>query len=221
MRTVSSALGALAAAAVATSALAQDAVKVGQLVDYTGPTSFVGTQYGPGVADALAYINSKGGVGGITLDVDTVDYAYKVPEAVGQYRRWQSGGMIAMQGWGTADTEALISFVAKDQIPVWSASYSAHLTDPLGTNPKTERPAPFNFFYGPSYSDACRALVQWAWGDAQAKASRRQSSSTPATTTLTRTRPRKHAPSMRLNLASPSRRRSLCRWLQATSAPSA
>jgi branched-chain amino acid transport system substrate-binding protein len=148
-------------------AVAKDSVLVGQLVDYTGPTAFVSTHYGPGVADAVDYINKNGGISGTKIELDQVDYAYKVPEAIAAYKKWMSKDMIALQGWGTGDTEALISFVAKDQVPVWSASYSAHLTDPTGANPKTKKPAPYNFFYGPSYSDTCRALVQWAASDAK------------------------------------------------------
>lgn len=158
----------LAITAMASPAIAEDSVFVGHLVDYTGPTAFVGTHYGPGVADAIKYINQKGGIDGTKIELEQVDYAYKVPEAIATYKRWKSKGMVAMQGWGTGDTEALISFVAKDQIPVWSASYSAHLTDPTGANPKTKKPAPYNFFYGPSYSDACRALAKWASEDAKA-----------------------------------------------------
>lgn len=149
---------------------AQDSVFVGHLADYTGATSFVGKFYGPGVADAISYINANGGIDGTMIDFETVDYAYKVPEAIATYKRWASQkDMVAMQGWGTGDTEALISFVARDQIPVWSASYSGHLTDPTGKNPKTKKPAPYNFFYGPSYSDGCRAMVQWAAEDAEDK----------------------------------------------------
>jgi branched-chain amino acid transport system substrate-binding protein len=154
---------------LAISANAADSVFVGHLVDYTGPTAFVGTQYGPGVKDAITHINKTGGIGGTTIELEQIDYAYKVPEALAAYKKWKSKGMIAMQGWGTGDTEALISFVAKDKIPVWSASYSAHLTDPTGANPKTKKPAPYNFFYGPSYSDTCRALAKWASDDAKAK----------------------------------------------------
>lgn len=150
-------------------AQAQDSVLVGHLVDYTGPTSFVGKHYGPGVTDAVKYINENGGIDGTQINLDSIDYSYKVPEAIAQYKRWVSNGMVFLQGWGTGDTEALISFVAKDKIPVISASYSAHLTDPQGKNPKTEKPAPYNFFYGPSYSDACRALAKWASEDAKAK----------------------------------------------------
>ncbi|MEF2550973.1 ABC transporter substrate-binding protein [Aurantimonas sp. A2-1-M11] len=160
---------ALAAGTMLGSAHAQDSVLVGHLADYTGPTSFVGKQYAPGVSDAFKQINADGGIDGTMVELDTVDYAYKVPEAISLYKRWVGNGMVALQGWGTADTEALITFITRDEIPNISGSYSAHLTDPTGKNPNTKLPAPFNFFYGPSYSDACRALVQWASEDAKGK----------------------------------------------------
>ncbi|CAM3502315.1 ABC transporter substrate-binding protein [Parendozoicomonas haliclonae] len=160
------------AALLATSATAQDKVFVGHLADYSGPTAFVGKYYADGIKDTLQWINKQGGIDGTTLESETIDYAYKVPQAISNYKKWKSRKkMVAMQGWGTADTEALISFVAKDQIPVYSASYSGHLTDPTGKNPKTRKPAPYNFFYGASYSDTCRALVQWAKEDWEKKGS--------------------------------------------------
>ncbi|MGB0681149.1 MAG: ABC transporter substrate-binding protein [Magnetovibrionaceae bacterium] len=155
----------LALGGLAFGSASADEVFVGHLVDFTGPTAFVGKLYGPGVADAIQYINANGGIGGTTINTEPVDYSYKVPQAIATYKRWTTQDMVAMQGWGTGDTEALISFVARDEIPVWSASYSGHLTDPTGANPKTKKPAPYNFFYGPSYSDGCRALVQWAAQD--------------------------------------------------------
>lgn len=147
-----------------------DSVFVGHLADMSGPTAFVGKVYADGVRDSLAYINANGGINGTNLEFETIDYAYKVPQAIASYKKWKSRkGMVAMQGWGTADTEALISFVAKDKMPLFSASYSGHLTDPQGKNPKTKKPAPYNFFYGASYSDSCRGLVQWAAEDWKAK----------------------------------------------------
>lgn len=151
-------------------ALAAD-IKVGHLADYTGATSSVGKPYGQGIADAMAYINSKGGINGNKLDYETVDYSYEIPRAIAQYKKWTGGSdrVVAIQGWGTGDTEALVSFVGKDEIPYFSASYSGHLTDPAGKGSHGSKPAPFNFFYGPSYTDACRALVQWAGEDAKKK----------------------------------------------------
>jgi branched-chain amino acid transport system substrate-binding protein len=143
-------LGGLLVAALAAGggAFAADKIPVGHLACYTGPTSDVGGPYGNGVADAMNYINNNGGING----------------------KWLSNlKPVAIQGWGTADTEALVQFVAKDQIPYYSASYSGHLTDPTGKSPMTKSPAPYNFFYGPSYSDTCRGLVQWAADDWKAR----------------------------------------------------
>jgi len=169
MRKTFTALAALTAA-LAGPAAAQDYIPVGNLVDFTGRTAVVGKEYGQAKIDAMNWINENGGINGKLLDFDTVDYSYIVPRALATYKKWKSrNNVVAIQGWGTGDTEALISFVAKDQIPYFSASYSGHLTDPTGANPNTKKPAPYNFFYGPSYSDGARGLIQWAAEDAKAK----------------------------------------------------
>jgi branched-chain amino acid transport system substrate-binding protein len=56
-------------------AKAQNSIMVGHLVDYTGATAFVGKHYGPGVADAIKYINENGGIDGTQINLDTVDYS--------------------------------------------------------------------------------------------------------------------------------------------------
>lgn len=151
---------------LAGAAHAADTIPVGNLVDFTGNTAVVGKVYGQAKVDALEYINKHGGIGGKQIEFETVDYSYVVPRAISTYKKWKSQDeVVAIQGWGTGDTEALISFVADDQIPYFSASYSGHLTDPTGKNPDTKKPAPYNFFYGPSYSDGARALIQWAAED--------------------------------------------------------
>ena len=155
---------------VAGSASAAETVAVGHLTDYTGPTGGVGVHYGPGVIDAMNYINANGGINGKQIEFDTVDYSYQADRAVATYKKWKSGlKPVAIQGWGTADTEAMTKFVARDKIPYISASYSGHLTDPTGKSPRAKGGAPYNFFYGPSYSDGCRGLVQWAMDDWKAK----------------------------------------------------
>ena len=61
--------------------------------------------------------------------------------------------VVAIQGWGTGDTEALTGFLAADKIPYLSASYSAHLTDPAK--------APYNFFIAADYSTQLRAGLKY------------------------------------------------------------
>ncbi|MEO1091507.1 MAG: ABC transporter substrate-binding protein [Pseudomonadota bacterium] len=153
---------AAAAAAGGATAHAED-IAVGQLVAQTGATAPVATVYGQGVADAFAFINAQGGVDGRTIALDTVDYGYDPAKAISTYRAWMEDLQpVAIQGWGTADTEALIDLVSEDETVFMSGSASGQLTDPTGRSPWSEVPAPFNFFYGPSYSDGCRALVQYA-----------------------------------------------------------
>ena len=161
---------ALAATALAAAPAAAGEIFVGHLKDLTGPTSTVGKTYGQGVIDALDWINANGGVNGLPITYDSIDYSYKAPQAIAAYKKWTSSHAVAaIQGWGTGDTEALVQFVAKDEVPYFSASYSGHLTDPTGAGPETAVPAPYNFFYSPSYSDGCRGLVQWAGEDWKAK----------------------------------------------------
>ncbi|MGB9392599.1 MAG: ABC transporter substrate-binding protein, partial [Xanthobacteraceae bacterium] len=141
-------------------------ITLGHLADYTGATSDVGTPFGQGIADTFAWINKNGGINGKPVTVDTVDYGYQVPRAVAQYKKWSAGDnkVAAIVGWGTADTEALTGFLVQDQIPYLSASYAGALTDPTGASGKA-KPAPYNFFYGPSYSDALRGMLTWAAED--------------------------------------------------------
>src|SRR5271170_3663020 len=121
----------LAGSAWSVPALAQQKIEIGHLADYSGATSDVGKPYGEGVADAIAYIDKHGGAGGkLPLHVDTRDYGYQVPRSIAAYKDWTSSGVVAVFGWGTADTEALISFVTKDKLPYMSASYAGALTDP-------------------------------------------------------------------------------------------
>lgn len=160
---------ALMAGAFAASAQAQQ-IAIGHLQDLSGGTSDVGTPYGQAVVDTFAWVNKNGGVGGKQLAVDSNDYGYQVPRAIALYKKWSApdNKVAAIMGWGTADTEALTGFLANDKIPDMSGSYAAALTDPEGTSGKA-KPAPYNFFYGPSYSDALRAELTWAAEDWKAK----------------------------------------------------
>lgn len=150
-------------ALIASISTASAAYKVGLLSDLTGPTSSVGAPYADGIKAYVAWLNDNGGIAGQPIELIQVDYAYNVQQALAAYKRFTSSGIVAMQGWGTGDTEALVKFVAKDQIPVFSASYSAHLMDPAK--------APYNFTAAADYSTQGRAGLKYlreAWKEARA-----------------------------------------------------
>ena len=63
-------------------ALAQDKIVVGNLVDFTGRTAVVGKVYGQAKIDAVDYINANGGINGKPIEFLTLDYSYEVPRAI-------------------------------------------------------------------------------------------------------------------------------------------
>jgi len=130
-----------------------ETIKIGHLADLTGPTSSVGNPYAKGVQDYKNYVNAHGGINGKMIDMQMVDYAYDKNKAINQYKKYVEEKVIAIQGWGTGDTEALTGFLAADKIPYLSASYSAHLTDPAK--------APYNFFIAADYTTQLRAGLKY------------------------------------------------------------
>ncbi len=135
--------------------MAAMAIKIGGLVDITGPTSFVGKQYAAGTQDAVNWLNqTQGGINGKEIDYIINDYQYKIPLALARYKQFKARDKVIMiSGWGTGDTEAMRPFITKDKMPYVSASYSSHLNDPSQT--------PYNFFVGTSYSDQMRIALKW------------------------------------------------------------
>lgn len=128
--------------------------KLGVLSALSGPTSDVGVGYSKAINDCVKWLNETKYVPGWTFEAETVDYAYNAQQAITAYKRFTAKDKImALQGWGTADTEALTQFVAKDKIPTLSASYSAHISDP--------KTAPYNFFVAADYSTQLRGGLQF------------------------------------------------------------
>ena len=142
-------------------------ILIGNLVDFTGSTGQSGQSYGQAIIDSTNWINENGGINGRLIDLDTIETSYLVRRAIDAYKKWKVQGVSAIQGWGTHIGIALRNDINDDQVPFFSASYSAEFTDPLGTN--TGKPTPYNFFYSPSYSDGCRGLLEWAKNDWEKK----------------------------------------------------
>ena len=138
---------------VSGAAFSAPAIKVGHLADLTGPTGEVGKPYAQGVQDYKDWVNKSGGINGKQIDMPMFDYAYDKNKAVNQYKKYKEDGVVAIQGWGSGDTEALSKTTGDDKIPYISASYSAHLTDPAKT--------PYNFFCAPDYTTALRAGLKY------------------------------------------------------------
>jgi branched-chain amino acid transport system substrate-binding protein len=128
-------------------------ILIGNLADLSGPTSDVGTPYSEGVRGYVEWRNAQGGIAGRPIELLWEDYQYDVAVAERLYTDFTAQGAVAIQGWGTADTEALRGRVNADEIPYLSASYSEELTHAEET--------PFNFIVATSYSDQLRIALRW------------------------------------------------------------
>ncbi len=128
-------------------------IKIGGIFDFSGPTSGPGTPYGQGVQAYVEWKNANGGIDGRQIDFISQDYGYKVPNAEQLYSQYVGEGIVAFQGWGTGDTEALRGKIADDKIPFMSASYSINLAN--------IKDAPYNFLIGTTYSDQMVIALQW------------------------------------------------------------
>jgi branched-chain amino acid transport system substrate-binding protein len=140
-------------------------IKLGNLVDLTGPTSDQGKDIGQGRIDATQYFNEKGGINGRKIELISVEYGFQPPRAVAAYKKFvEEDKVILVLGYGTPDTEALRPYITKDKIPYLSGSYSGHLTDP--------RQTPFNFPGGIDYTSQIRIFLNYVketWKDTSRK----------------------------------------------------
>jgi branched-chain amino acid transport system substrate-binding protein len=145
---------ALGVGLVAAPAAAQGVIKLGNLVDMTGPTADQGKDIAKARNDAVQYFNDKGGVHGKKLELVSVEYGFQPPRAVAAYKKFvEQDKVLLVLGYGTPDTEALRPFITKDKVPYLSGSYSGHLTDPKQT--------PYNFPGGVDYSSQIRIFLNY------------------------------------------------------------
>ena len=158
-------VGLLAVGIAAATAEAQAPIKLGNLVDLTGPTSDQGKDIAQGRTDAVQYLNERGGINGRKIELVSVEYGFQPPRAVAAYKKFvEDDKVLLVLGYGTPDTEALRPFITKDKMPYLSGSYSGHLTDP--------RQTPYNFPGGIDYTSQIRIFlnhVKETWKDTSRK----------------------------------------------------
>ena len=158
-------VGLVAVSLGAAPAEAQGVIKLGNLVDLTGPTSDQGKDIAQGRTDAVQYLNERGGINGKKLELVSVEYGFQPPRAVAAYKKFvEEDKVLLVLGYGTPDTEALRPYITKDKMPYLSGSYSGHLTDP--------RQTPYNFPGGIDYTSQIRIFLNYVketWKDTSRK----------------------------------------------------
>ncbi|MCF8143444.1 MAG: ABC transporter substrate-binding protein [Deltaproteobacteria bacterium] len=137
----------------ATSSIAKEKIKIGGIVDLTGPTNDIGVPYAEGVSDYFDKVNKGGGINGRMIDYYAIDFQYKLPQAMAAYKRLVSQqGVIAVVGWGTGDCKARIPLVNRDKV-VQVTTFSLDQTEPH---------TDYNFCHLISYTHQVIGMLQYA-----------------------------------------------------------
>jgi branched-chain amino acid transport system substrate-binding protein len=77
-------------------------VKIGAVINLTGPASSWGIYHAKGHQDYIRYVNEvKGGINGKKIDLTVVDHAYKVPEGLKHVKKFCEEKMSMIATWDT------------------------------------------------------------------------------------------------------------------------
>jgi branched-chain amino acid transport system substrate-binding protein len=131
------------------------AVKVGAVINLTGPASAWGQYHAKGLQDYIRYVNEvKGGVGGKKIELTIVDHAYQVPEAVRFVKKFCEEKVDMLAVWDAGSGIAVKPIIQEYKIPTINFSTPEQLLNP-----------PIDYMYLPfgSYvmdSDAVLAYIK-------------------------------------------------------------
>jgi branched-chain amino acid transport system substrate-binding protein len=108
-----------------TGAIAKD-IKVGAIINLTGPASTWGQFHAKGHKDYFRYVNDvKGGIAGNKIKLTVVDHAYKVPEAVKYVKKFcTSDKMDILATWDAGSGIMAKPIIQKYKIP--NINYSTY-----------------------------------------------------------------------------------------------
>ena len=126
-------------------------IKLGGLIDLTGPTADTARYTQEAREDIIRWINEQGGIGGAKIEYIWRNTGYQVPAAVAGYETLSDAGVVAILVHSAAEGEALKAKAAADEIMLMSLSASLKLIDP----------PEWAFVDKPTYRDQFGAFVDW------------------------------------------------------------
>lgn len=138
-------------------------IKVGYLIDLTGPVS---ATFGKNtLAHFLApyrNYNETGFFGDVKVDVLWEDYAFNVDRAAAAYKKFKDGGAVVVHAFTTLAAESIQPLSTRDQIPIVGISTTDKLVDP----------AQWHYTTAPSYTQMFANILKWVkdnWKDTSRK----------------------------------------------------
>ena len=108
-------------------------IKIGAVINLTGPASSWGQYHAKGHQDYIKYVNEvKGGIGGRKIELTVVDHAYKVPEAVKYVKKFCEEKMDMIATWDAGSGIQVKPIIQEYKIPTINYStYQGILKPPI------------------------------------------------------------------------------------------
>ena len=108
-------------------------VKIGAVINLTGPASSWGQYHAKGHQDYIKYVNEvKGGIVGKKIELTIVDHAYKVPEGVKYVKKFCEDKMDTIATWDAGTGIQIKPIIQEYKIPTINYStYQGILTPPI------------------------------------------------------------------------------------------
>ena len=116
-----------------TTGVSGNIIKMGVIIDQTGPAAGVGIPYAKGFKDYFRYVNDTGGINGRKVKVILEDDGYSIPRAFAAFKKlvFKDKVLSIFGCGGTGQNTALFPQIKKHKVPVISVSWSWTMTDPL------------------------------------------------------------------------------------------
>ncbi|RJP57609.1 MAG: hypothetical protein C4549_04990 [Deltaproteobacteria bacterium] len=139
-----------------------DTIKIGIIIDQTGPAAFVGIPYTEAVRNYFRYVNEQGGISGRKVSVLVEDDRYTIPGSIAAFKKlmYKDSALALMFLGGTGQAMALFSQVEKEKVPVMVGSLAEKMVNPFRR---------YIFNPGASYEDQIKVIFDYVMTDLRAK----------------------------------------------------
>ena len=114
-----------------------DTIRVGMIVDLTGPVAFLGQEISAGAKLYFDHVNAQGGVHGRKLELFVEDDGYQPARTVAAYRKLVDLDEVFcfVGNLGTPTTHAIMPMLEREKIPLFGptafSSYDLYTSSPL------------------------------------------------------------------------------------------
>jgi branched-chain amino acid transport system substrate-binding protein len=109
---------------VPTSLAEENVLKLGGLVDLSGPSGISGKEYFKAINDHFKIINDRGGINGQKIEILWEDFRWKTPEVIKALKKFAEQDKVpAIIGFAAMDIDAYIPFQKVYKIPYMASSF--------------------------------------------------------------------------------------------------